>query len=101
MLASWCQGTAYATLSGKAPFLASLCDRQKGCCQLAVGLQVNGYLGLNGQNRMRQRTYLVGHHVRYGYRFQPIVRHPSQSRYGMITIKSLSSHLLHCQLYVL
>lgn len=44
--------------------------------------QINSYLHLNGQNRLRQRTYSVGHHVRYGYRFLPIVRHPSQSRWG-------------------
>ena len=44
------------------------------------GAQINSYLHLNGQNRLRQRTYSVGHHVRYGFRFEPIVRHPSQSR---------------------
>ena len=69
-------------LSGMPPFLASFVAaiRAAGNMPVTNGLQINGYLGLNGQNRMRQRTYLVGHHVRYGYRFQPIVRHPSQSR---------------------
>lgn len=41
---------------------------------------INGYLHMNGQNRLRQRTYTVHNHVRYGYRFQNIVKHPAESR---------------------
>ena len=43
-------------------------------------VQINAYLHVNGQNRLRQRTYTVDHHVRYGYDFQPIIRHPADSR---------------------
>lgn len=42
---------------------------------------VNGYMLVNSQNRLRQRTYHVGTHVRFGYRFAPIVKHPQQSRW--------------------
>jgi hypothetical protein len=43
-------------------------------------LQINAYMNSNSQNRLRQRTYSVMNHVKYGYRFMAIVRHPSQSR---------------------
>jgi hypothetical protein len=43
---------------------------------------MNSYLHVNGQNRLRQRTYTVHHHVKYGYRFQNVVKHPSDSRWG-------------------
>lgn len=43
-------------------------------------LQINAYLHVTGQNRLRQRTYTVHNHVRYGYRFAPIVKHPAESR---------------------
>lgn len=42
--------------------------------------QINCYLHVNGQNRLRQRTYTVHNHVRYGFRFQNIVKHPAESR---------------------
>lgn len=41
---------------------------------------INCYLHVNGQNRLRQRTYTVHNHVRYGFRFQNIVKHPAESR---------------------
>ncbi|PSC68160.1 E set domain-containing [Micractinium conductrix] len=41
---------------------------------------INSYLHVNGQNCLRQRTYTVHNHVRYGCRFQPIVKHPADSR---------------------
>jgi hypothetical protein len=34
---------------------------------------------MNSQNRLRQRTYAVDHHVRYGHRFRAMVRHPALS----------------------
>lgn len=45
-----------------------------------VVVVINGYMLVNSQNRLRQRTYRVGSHVRFGYRFAPIVKHPQQSR---------------------
>ncbi|KAL4429159.1 hypothetical protein ABPG77_010138, partial [Micractinium sp. CCAP 211/92] len=42
--------------------------------EIVVLLQ--GYLHQTGQNRMRQRTFRVGSHVRYGFRFAPVVKHP-------------------------
>ncbi|KAL4447568.1 hypothetical protein ABPG75_004787 [Micractinium tetrahymenae] len=41
---------------------------------------INSYLHVNGQNRLRQRTYTVHNHVRFGFRFQNIVKHPAESR---------------------
>lgn len=41
---------------------------------------INGYMLVNSQNRLRQRTYRIGSHVRFGYRFAPIVKHPHLSR---------------------
>ncbi|EFN59959.1 hypothetical protein CHLNCDRAFT_133057 [Chlorella variabilis] len=41
---------------------------------------INAYLHVNGQNRLRQRTYTVHNHVRYGYHFQNIVKHPAEDR---------------------
>lgn len=35
---------------------------------------------MSSQNRVRQRTYVVGHHVRPGFRFVPIVKHPAHTR---------------------
>ncbi len=58
-----------------------------GTCYAGVGWhplpapQINCYLHVNGQNRLRQRTYTVHNHVRYGYRFQNIVKHPAESRW--------------------
>ena len=40
---------------------------------------VNAYMYANSQNRLRQRTYRVDHHVRYGHVFEHIVRHPTLS----------------------
>jgi hypothetical protein len=34
-------------------------------------------MNMNSQNRLRQRTYAVDHHVRYGHRFRAMVRHPA------------------------
>ena len=44
--------------------------------------QVTGYVLVHSQNRVRQRTYVVGHHVRPGFRFVPIVKHPAQTRWA-------------------
>ncbi|GAB4816589.1 hypothetical protein N2152v2_003635 [Parachlorella kessleri] len=41
---------------------------------------VTGLLLIESQNRMRQRTYVVGHHVRPGFQFTPIVKHPATTR---------------------
>jgi hypothetical protein len=41
---------------------------------------VNGYMNYDNSNVLRQRTYTVDHHVKYGYGFVPIVRHPALSR---------------------
>lgn len=41
---------------------------------------VSGSILLESQNRVRQRTYVVGHHVRPGFRFVPIVKHPALTR---------------------
>jgi hypothetical protein len=39
-------------------------------------------MNVNNNNVLRQRTYSVNHHVRFGCGFVPIVKHPSQSRDG-------------------
>jgi len=41
---------------------------------------INAYMHVNSQNRLRQRTYRVDHHVKYGCVFTPIVRHPMLSK---------------------
>ncbi|KAL4443440.1 hypothetical protein ABPG75_011177 [Micractinium tetrahymenae] len=48
--------------------------------EIVVVLQ--GYLHQTGTNRMRQRTFRVGSHVRYGFRFAPAVKHPAECRDG-------------------
>ena len=40
---------------------------------------INAYKFTNGQNMLRQRTYNIRNHVKYGYRFMPIVKHPMMS----------------------
>jgi len=42
--------------------------------------QLQCYLYQTSQNRMRQRTYRVGSHVRYGFNFASCVRPPVESR---------------------
>lgn len=42
---------------------------------------MNAYLHVTGQNRLRQRTYTVHNHVKYGCRFKNIVKHPADSRW--------------------
>jgi len=39
-------------------------------------------MNVNNHNVLRQRTYSVNHHVRFGCGFVPIVKHPAQSRDG-------------------
>jgi len=39
-------------------------------------------MNVNNNNVLRQRTYTVNHHVRFGCGFVPIVKHPAQSRDG-------------------
>ncbi len=41
--------------------------------------QMNGYRTRSTDNVLRQRTYNVGQHVRWGHRFVPIVRPPGFS----------------------
>jgi hypothetical protein len=36
----------------------------------------------NSQNMLRQRTYRVDSHVKYGYQFENIISHPSLSRFA-------------------
>lgn len=43
-------------------------------------LQINAYMNFTSQNRLRQRTYAVDHHLRYGFVFKPMVKHPGMSR---------------------
>lgn len=40
---------------------------------------INAYKFTNGQNMLRQRTYNIRNHVKYGYKFVPIVKHPLMS----------------------
>lgn len=40
---------------------------------------INAYKFTNGQNMLRQRTYNIRNHVKYGYRFTPMVKHPLRS----------------------
>jgi hypothetical protein len=41
----------------------------------------------NSELRLRQRTYSVARHVRFGHVYVPVVRHPKKSRcsWGFIT----------------
>lgn len=39
-------------------------------------------MNVNNSNVLRQRTYSVNHHVRFGCGFVPIVKHPAQCRDG-------------------
>ena len=47
-----------------------------------ITVVINAYKFLNGNNMLRQRTYRVGSHVKYGWGFVPMVKHPSMSRDG-------------------
>jgi hypothetical protein len=47
-----------------------------------ITVVINAYKFQNGNNMLRQRTYRVGSHVKYGYGFVPMVKHPSLSRDG-------------------
>jgi hypothetical protein len=37
-------------------------------------------MNVNNEIRLRQRTYAVDHHLRYGYTFRPMVKHPKLAR---------------------
>jgi len=41
---------------------------------------LNAYMNVNTHNILRQRTYTVRSHVKYGYGFSPMVRHPELAR---------------------
>ncbi len=41
---------------------------------------INAYIITSGLNILRQRCYRVQSHVRYGYGFMPMVKHPGKSR---------------------
>lgn len=43
-------------------------------------LQINAYMNVNNSNVLRQRTYLVDHHLRWGFGFLPAVEHPAFSK---------------------
>jgi hypothetical protein len=40
---------------------------------------INAYKFTNGHNMLRQRTYSIRNHVKYGYKFMPMVKHPLMS----------------------
>ena len=40
---------------------------------------INAYIITSGRNMLRQRTYSVSNHVKYGYGFVPMVKHPARS----------------------
>jgi hypothetical protein len=44
-----------------------------------ITVVINAYKFTNGCNMLRQRTYRVGSHVKYGYGFVPMVKHPMMS----------------------
>jgi len=44
-----------------------------------ITVVINAYKFTNGGNMLRQRTYRVNSHVRYGYGFVPVVKHPMMS----------------------
>lgn len=41
---------------------------------------INAYKNYDNSNVLRQRTYAVDHHVKYGYGFVPMIRHPALAR---------------------
>ena len=42
---------------------------------------MNAHLhALVGESRLRQRTYNMSHHLKYGHAFVPIIKHPAFSR---------------------
>ena len=45
-----------------------------------ITVVINAYKFTNGNNMLRQRTYRVGNHVRYGWGFVPMVKHPLMSQ---------------------
>lgn len=56
-------------------------------CPVLSGVQLNGYMNVSNSNVLRQRTYSVDHHVRYGYVFTPIVKHPALCRDGKSRVR--------------
>lgn len=44
-----------------------------------ITVVINAYKFTNGGNMLRQRTYRVNSHIRYGYGFAPMVKHPMMS----------------------
>lgn len=44
-----------------------------------VVVVINAYMNVNTHNILRQRTYSVGNHLRYGFKFSNIIRHPALS----------------------
>lgn len=45
-----------------------------------IVIVLNAYMNVNTHNILRQRTYTVSSHVKYGYGFSPMVRHPDLAR---------------------
>lgn len=41
-----------------------------------ITVVINAYKFINGHNMLRQRTYSIRNHVKYGYKFMPMVKHP-------------------------
>ena len=44
-----------------------------------IVVQIIGYIHLRNQNIMRQRTYNIARHLKWGYKFDPMVKHPAKS----------------------
>ena len=54
--------------------------------------QINAYMNVNNNNVLRQRSYQVNHHIRFGYGFKPIVRSPSEVRDNKPRVRWLQFH---------
>lgn len=50
-------------------------------------MQINAYMNVNNNNILRQRTYNVDHHVKWGCGFVPMVVHPARSQDGKPRIR--------------
>lgn len=48
---------------------------------------LNAYMNVNTNNILRQRSYFVSNHLKYGYGFMPMVKHPKLARDGKPRIR--------------
>lgn len=64
--------------------------RRPGGVEADLGAEIvvllNAYVTRTSSNMLRQRTYFVGQHVRWGYRFEPMVKPPAFTRQGHLVI---------------